>query len=194
MQWLRLWDPPDGDVLNRPLIIGAIEETLGNFRDYFQGDIDEMRISDIPREPWEFQLVDFGVEVTSILPEIVNFQEGLTFTIYVPYGLASAGISLLYRPGGGNIYQRLAGTQLDTVTYEIEIPPESISLRGLEYYIEVYVNNDTLTHPIMDPRSNPIAEIVRHEGEMEAPISFHFQQFKMFSIPFGLDVSSALSV
>ncbi len=183
-----------GDLIpmERSLIIGAVDQGDGSFYRHFEGYVDEVRISDIVREPWEFQIAEYGIEVSTMdLPETGS---PLTLDIHVPEELEATGVAVFYREGGAESYDDQDATSLTDSTYRVELPATAITLQGLEYYVQVVtVSEDTLTYPLLDPQNNPVAEVVRHNG-MEAPLIFQHEQFQMFSIPFQLDLTSVESV
>ncbi len=186
--WSRMRTGGQGSVSgNWPLLLGSAEVDTNHFEGYFSGLIDEFRISDIVREPWEFQLIDYGIEVLSLSPITPVYGEDLVFNFYVPDNLEASDVSIFYRSGGSSIYSSLSATGAGT-TYQVTLPEEAITLCGLEYYVKITSGEDTYTYPTMDPINNPLTEVVQHTG-MEAPFSFPNRKFKMFSIPFLLDTT-----
>ena len=194
LQWTKSWIIPVNIKFDQPLILGAIQNKSKNHSNFFKGTIDEMRISDITREPWEFQLVDNGVTIMNMHPAVAAYNTSLSLTIYVPTILNASEVSLMYRPGGGSTYEKLVTTKQDSITYQAQIPAEDLGLRGLEYYIQIANAENTLTYPVMDAPNNPIAQIIRHDAEMEAPVTFYYKQFQMFSIPFNMDNKTVASI
>lgn len=202
--WIRDWINTNGSMGDRPVILGAAEQSVGGLFQYFEGYLDEVRISDIVRHPWEFPYVDYQIEVDSLYPDPPELDQELTMEIHVPVGLGATGVVLYYRGGGSNTYHEQVGVELDDSTYQVVLPATVMTLYGLEYYVGVTTGDgDTLTYPFLDPKNNPAAEVVRHP-EMEADLTFHsqrlqggdseFQLISMFSIPFQLDSTDVVSV
>ncbi|MBN2030782.1 choice-of-anchor D domain-containing protein [bacterium] len=190
--WSRMRTVQGGISGDRPLLLGAAEEDLNRFEGYFIGMMDEFRISDIVREPWEFQLIDYGIEILSLSPVSPMYGEDLVFNFHVPVNLEASNVSIYYRSGGSGSYSTLSATGAGT-TYQVTLPAEAITLRGLEYYVKIISSENTYTYPAMDPENNPLTEVVQHTG-MEAPFTFPHRKFKMFSIPFLLDSTEVASI
>jgi len=188
--WSRSRTDTEKDITNRPLIFGAAEADSIHRFNYFKGYLDEIRISDIIRQPWEFQVADYGIKVDSVAPDPPELGKDLTINLHVPDGKK---VSLYYRNGGTETYQEMAADSVDSVTYKAVLPGTAVTLSGLEYYVKVITtNNDTLTYPSLDPQNNPNAEIVHFSG-LKSPLTFN-REFQMFSIPFELDTSTVESV
>ena len=188
LAWTKPWSPPDNAVYgDRPLLIGAMENPGGGILAPFKGYMDELRISDIAREPWEFQMMDYGIRLTSTSPDTFRFNTETRMNMYVPAALEPNGMALFYRPGGTSQYTRIEGLATGNNNYQITLPGEAVTLRGIEYYVEVYSGQDTISMPVLDPVNNPTTQVVRHITEMPAEITFPFKQLDMFSLPFDLD-------
>ncbi len=190
--WSRMRMDQGGIYGNRPLLLGAAEADSNLLEGYFSGMMDEFRISDIVRQPWEFQLIDYGIEVLSLSPVSPVYGEDLVFNVHVPENLGASNVSIHYRSGGSWSYSSLNASGAGT-TYQVTLPAEVITLRGLEYYVEIISGENTYTYPAMDPENNPLTTIVQHSG-MEAPFTFPNRSFKMFSIPFLLDTTEVESI
>jgi hypothetical protein len=175
------------------LIIGA----SGSLSGYFEGYIDEVRISDIAREPWEFQLVSYGIEDSLLNTPFTG--SSLNIQVKVPTNLSAPddGVSVYYRNGGTTSYASVVATKEDSSTYVATIPSASINLYGLEYYIRVknISGSDTLTltNPVLDPENNPKTASVHH-GEIVSPNELPYRQYQMISVPFNLEYGSIDSV
>jgi hypothetical protein len=183
---------------NRPLILGASEIhsariDTSDYKGYFFGKMDEVRISDIVRESWEFKLVDFGIKVEKTEPETLKVGEPLVMRISVPSSLMAVKAVFHYRAGGQTSYRSLDMEAANNSVYKVALPAAAITLQGLEYYIEVRNDTETLTYPGLDPVNNPFSRSVQTAG-LEAATRFRIRQFQMFSIPLQLDTTSVRSV
>jgi hypothetical protein len=183
---------------NRPLILGASEirtaaaDTSG-YGGYFFGTLDEVRISDIVRESWEFKLVDFGIRVETTEPDTLKAGEPLVMRISVPSSLNAVTVVFHYRSGGQTSYRSADMEAANNSVYKVTLPASAITLQGLEYYFEVRNASETLTYPGLDPVNNPFSRIVETSG-VEAATRFKIRQFQMFSIPLQLDTTSVHGV
>jgi hypothetical protein len=189
------WDAAGWTGGPHDMVLGARDSLSG----FFQGHLDELRISDIAREPWEFQLVNYGIEET--LLSTAEAGTALPMRIHVPYNLGALenGVSVFYRNGGGSAFTELPASQQDSVTYQATIPAAAVNLYGLEYYIAVRTSSGTdtlsLTDPVLDPVNNPRAQTVRLNSAI-APRNLAYRRFQMVSVPFRLesaDVDDVLS-
>ena len=192
-KWSRIWNGISGNAMQRPLILGAAEQQAGIYTKFFEGTLDEFRISNIVREPWEFQLVDYGIEILSIDPSPPVYNEPLTLTISVDLVLEAEDVRLYYRNGGSMAYRSIPTMQTDATTYTATLPDSAVTLYGFEYYVTVVSRDDTLAYPGMDPVNNPLASVVRHP-EMTSPVELAHRKHKMVSIPYLLDVTTVADV
>jgi len=187
--WEREWLEEDAAMAGADIIIGARSAESG----HFQGAIDEIRLSDIPRERWEFQFIDFGIIADP--PVTATAGQALTLTTHLPRVIVpqNDGVRFFYRQGGSAAYAVLPTTANDT-THTAVVPADDVSNRGLEYYIEIStVNNDTLTYPTLDPVSRPLSVSIA-QGRMEAGVSLVYRQYEMISVPFHLNEATTDSV
>jgi len=190
--WSKPWTNTSWNPVDRPLILGAAESEIGGPIHHFQGYMDEVRISKIIRQPWEFQILNYGIN-ESLNPNPPVIEQPLTMNIQVPAGLNATAVYVSHRIGGSETYQHLASTFVGQSTYQVIIPASNVTLQGLEYYIQVFTPNDTLIYPGLDPQNNPETSVIRHSG-MDASVELEYRRFKMFSIPFDLDSTEVASV
>lgn len=187
--WQKPWTNTEWDPKDRPLIIGAAESQAGVIFNHFQGYIDEFRISDIVREPWEFQLLFHGINVRSLNPNPPRAGQDLSVAIHVPVYHEASSLRFHHRAGGSSTYETVAATIENDTTYSVTLPGSSVPLSGLEYYAEVFTANDTIDFPGLDPINKPEVSTTRHQ-EVSYPYSFTSRKFKMFSVPFDLDTAT----
>ncbi len=189
--WQGMRTTPAPSYKGRSLCIAARDSVSG----YFNGSIDEVRISDIPREIWEFRFVNYGIEIA--LPNQITYRTDLPLIISVPSSItpASNGVKLYYRAGGGQRYNSVTAIPSGDA-FSATIPAAGITLRGLEYYLEIVTaTGDTISDPLLDPAGNPHALQVHHNGT-QVPVTLPYRQFTMISFPYQLDetrIDSALS-
>jgi len=185
-EWIEL--PVNLD--EKPLIIGAHELAGGTYSGYFKGNIDEVRISNLSRKQLEFSMGDFNeefdIKIESTNPDQPEYNKDLVLDIKVSSELNVESVRLYYRAGGSTAYSNVTASAINDSTYRCTIPAEEVKLTGLEYYINITTNQETLTSPRIDPIDNPEALSVRHSG-LKAPVVIPHREWKMFSIPFKLD-------
>lgn len=91
--------------------------------------------------------------------------------------------TLFYRQGGARSYQTLqlvpGGQPPD---FEATIPAASVTLRGLEFYVELTDGESTRTLPASRPAERPLVRRVYVE-QAEAPLTFSPGQYGMISVP-----------
>ena len=191
-QWTASKQTSGTPAVSRPLIIGAVETGEQTYGRYFKGSLDEIRLSSIAREIWEFQFVEYGLEITASTPSQAIHGQDYTLTLHVPVGLEvpSNKVTLFYRSGGSVQYSSVTASSVDDSTFLSTIPGDSITLNGIEYYFRAISNNDTITLPKLDPQNNPYGARVRSNTPVKAPFEFRHQQFRIFSIPYDLDTKT----
>jgi len=189
----QLWSKPftvSGRVKkhDRPLVFGAAESKLRTFFRFFKGTLDEIRISDIAREPWEFQWIDFGIRISSVRPDPPETEKPVTIQFTIPIALQATGAVFQYRPGGGTSYVAVNAEKVNATTYKVTLPGTAVTLEGLEYYIKVLSAQKTFTYPLIDPVNHPLTKTVKHFG-LVVPLTLRNKQFQMISVPFKLDTT-----
>jgi hypothetical protein len=170
---------------DRPLVFGAAERQLRSFFRYFKGTLDEVRISDIAREPWEFQSIDYGIKLNTMAPNPPESEKQATLQFNVPIALQAVRVIVYFRNGGGSAYTSVDAKKINAATYEAALPGASVTLEGLEYYVEIQAGKQSYTYPLLDPKNNPKSISVKHAG-IKAPTVFKVKQYQMFSVPFNL--------
>ena len=192
--WSKPLQAPPTVSAGRPLILGAAEiaDTSG-ITGTFHGMLDEVRLSDIVREPWEFKLPDFGIRVQKTDPETLQVGKPLVLRVSVPASLNAVKVVFRYRSGGQTSYRSVDAEPSNNSTYKVLLPAEAVTLQGLEYYFEIQNATETLTTPGLDPVNNPFSMSVGTPGT-QSPIPFQVRQFQMFSVPLQLDTTTVKSV
>ncbi|MCK5147174.1 choice-of-anchor D domain-containing protein [bacterium] len=188
--WERDWTGKQTDLADIPIIVGARTANAG----FFNGAIDELRISDIPRERWEFQFIDYGIEIT--MPAEIVSGRAFTLVTKLPRVITALpnGVSIKYRAAGMNQFTEISATAINDTMFTAAIPADAVLSRGLEYYVEIHTNkSETLTYPILDPDNNPISLQVVHKG-MQAKVDLVYRKYQMVSIPYHMEAAKSDSV
>jgi hypothetical protein len=189
---------------SRPLVIGAAETRRGHYGSHFQGAIDELRISGILRNAWEIQPPDYGIAVQKRTPSKPAAGDSITFQVQVPASLHASAVRVYHRMGGGADDYTASRAEFQTSIWKAVIPSSAVTLRGVEYYIEVTdAGGSKWTYPSLEPLRNPLAIAVYYQ-EMESGLTYHTQSAlnestgrtftqnaSLFSIPYALDDMSA---
>jgi hypothetical protein len=189
----QAWNTGDTDV-NNPgnLLFGARELSANQRTGYFQGEIDEIRISNIARPPWDLIFKGTGISVTSSDPTRLS-QHSVAITI--PDRPGEETVLLHYRRGGQRIYQTLQATKISDTAYQAIIPAQEVTERGLEYWVELNGSGKTWTHPLYDPLNRPLIRRVLF-NQLSADTTLKKNQYMMVSVPADLNdthVGSVLS-
>ena len=92
---------------------------------------------------------------------------------------------LYYRQAGDNQWNYIELEQTGT-TLEFIIPPDSVTYRGVEYYVYLSDGENVVTYPENDPQNNPAAIQVKID-QQQNPLSFSPLIYKMISVPIELD-------
>ncbi|MBN2415825.1 choice-of-anchor D domain-containing protein [bacterium] len=189
--WQGPWTGSDADYSTARLIIGSRSPQYG----FFSGTLDEIRISDIPREAWEFQFFDYGIYFDGDMQLVYN--RPVSFDVIVPaeLGVLSNSVHIYYRQGGASRYQSAIAEASDDTTYSVALSADALQgLRGLEYYVEmVTAGGDTITYPQLDPYNNPLTSVIRHSG-VKASAKILYRKYNLISVPFMLSNTSVDSV
>jgi hypothetical protein len=191
--WTKTLSPFTSKQAMRPLVMGAAESDSGLFTGFFQGYLDEVRVSDIVREPWEFQPVETGIAIESLKPEVPVEGEPLTVSLYVPTALQASKVLLHYRAGGQTPFGAVDAVAQTNSIYKAILPGTAVTLQGLEYYVEAKTPAGSLTFPGLDPVRRPSTAAVRSNA-IGIPFVFQSRQFQMFSVPAVLDSNTVQDV
>ncbi|MBN2105110.1 choice-of-anchor D domain-containing protein [bacterium] len=192
------WEAGDTDISNSGPLCFGVRETAANQRTgYFQGQMDEIRISSIARQPWDLIFKGTGIFASISGNARKNNPKSVDITLPASEGEAGREVWLHYRQGGKRSYQTLQATPVagdDTGTqYSVEIPAPSVTERGLEFYVEMTVSGETYTHPLYDPVNRPLTKQVRFNALM-ADTTLPGKKYTMISVPGDLDDVNAGAV
>ena len=141
----------------RPILLGAAENLPNSQYNFYNGAIDEFRISSVLRSAWEIAPPEYNISVQST-PSLAVYNQDLTIQIQVPLEMDILSAMIYYRPGGGSLYyDSLAAYGIGT-NKEATIPAADVTARGLEYYIRV-VDKEGFAYlkPSVEPKNNPIS-------------------------------------
>ncbi len=99
---------------------------------------------------------------------------------------------LYYRYSGESSWRQIAiETGSDTLNFTI--PSDSVTYRGIEYYIQLSDGQTTVTYPPNDPQTNPASLQVKVDRQV-TPLNLKPMTYKMVSIPIMLNNSEIDSV
>ncbi len=99
---------------------------------------------------------------------------------------------LYYRNAGESNWQYIDLTATgDTLNFTI--PSDSVSNRGLEYYVYLSDGVNEITYPEINPQNNP-AKIQVAVDHQTAPLNFSSMNYKMVSVPLNLENSTICDV
>ena len=101
---------------------------------------------------------------------------------------------LFYRRGGERSYR--GPIELDPIQggYEGAIPAEDVTVRGLQYYVELTDGNTLATYPPVNPQTNPAVRTVRIGSGLTAAVDMANARYAMVSVPLRLDDPDVRSV
>ena len=202
----RIWINSEGVDAGHPLMFGAGLSNSERVERYFQGTIDEFRLSNIARAAWEVTPSDYGIEVASINQTNLMATDTLALFIYPPASLGIDSLLVHYRRGGGrHPYAQVAATVHDD-TFYVNIPPDSLTLNGIEYYVDARTQGGVhFTAPSYAPAYNPYSISVYH-NDLSDSLTYYtqeveesgsgskYQKAALFSIPTQLTEIAADSV
>ena len=94
---------------------------------------------------------------------------------------------LFYRRGGERAFRPPVPLRFSNDTYEGDIPAEDVTIRGLEYYVELSNGDATATYPPVDPRNHPATQSVRIGQSVTTAVTLQQSEYAMISVPLVLD-------
>jgi len=119
-----------------------------------------------------------------VLLETPQVGNALTLTIAPPPNYQATTRQLFYRLAGQRSYQAAnliaSGNQLEGT-----IPPEFVTIRGVEYYVRLFDGQTEVTFPPFDPINNP-AVLQVQVNRLAYPNTLPAQAPRMVSIPLVL--------
>ncbi|MFC1569859.1 LamG-like jellyroll fold domain-containing protein, partial [bacterium] len=197
VQLQGVWESGDTDINNSGMLyFGARETVAGQMIGFFQGEMDEIRISSIARKPWDLIFKGTGIYASLTSVATKNVQQVVNISVPAPDSETTQEVWLNYRQGGQRIYQTVqASVQNPDVKtqYNAIIPAGDVTERGLEFYIELSVSEQTFTHPLYDPMNRPLTSRVRFNS-LIADTTLPKKKYIMTSVPANLDDSNAGTV
>ena len=185
------WETGDTDV-NNPgsLFFGVRDKLPGQKTGFFQGQMDEIRISSIAREPWDLIFKGTGIFASIAGKLNKNVQKQVNITIPATDSETGREVWLHYRQGGQRLYQVVQATPVpDDITdtqYTAVIPASAMSERGLEFYIELNVSGESYKHPLYDPVNKPLTRQVRFNS-LTPDTTLPSKKYTMVSVPGDLE-------
>ena len=162
------------------LTIGAREVATNVFVDQFTGDIDELRISDRARKPWEFLFARSGIDVSLSGTPLAGSAQTVLISIVPVAG--SKTLTLFHRKTGETAYASVAASSVNDSTYRAVIPADGVTASGLEFYVQKTAGAGTSTQPVYDPVNRPISASVRF-ASMASGLTLPAKKYTMISAP-----------
>ncbi|MBN1782125.1 choice-of-anchor D domain-containing protein [bacterium] len=191
-----LWHAGDTDIVSPGRLVFAARETAtGQLTGFFDGTMDEIRISSIARQPWDLIFKGTGISASYTTVPQKGVQQAVQIT--VPVTTTDKEVYLHYRQGGQRGYQTLTATpdQLVPTLYQAIVPADQMTERGLEFYVEMVTSGRTSTHPLYDPINRPMAARVRFNSlTADTSAMFLKKKYVMVSVPADLDDANAGTV
>jgi|GEM_PF-3416506 len=176
------------------LVMGAKEVKVGsvsNMTSLLEGDIDEVRVSNKVRKPWEFLFLRSGMEITlQGTPTVGTAQQ---VNIAIPSDTSAKTITVFYRKAGESTYQSVSATPLDKTHYRATIPGTEVTAQGLEFYVQKTSAGKTITQPVYDPIRKPISASVQFQT-LSSTLSLPAKKYTMISVPGVLSKPSVKDV
>ncbi len=174
-----------------PFVIGARQFNSNTYVEYFEGDIDELRISSIARSPVDFAFDPNPEQVISIAlsPTQPRIGRAETVSISVNTKYDPTKAYFYYKEGGAAKYNTV---RLDTMrnaqdnVYTVTIPKDSITFNGLEYYVDVETDSGNYSRPLYSPKYNPLTKQVRFLTK-KSEVALKGKEYRMVSFPADMD-------
>jgi hypothetical protein len=166
------------------LVIGA--RPMGGtipFTDYFEGSIDEIRISDTARKPWEFLFAGSGMELSVLGTPLAGSSQNVD--VNVASDADEKTITLFYRTTGDSAYSPAQTTTSDRMRYRATIPAAAVTPAGLELYARKIKGSVSTTQPVVDPVNRPVSVAVRFRS-LTPEWTFQAKKYSMVSVPGSL--------
>jgi len=137
----------------------------------------------------------YGTGVHQMLAVTIDtalIDTDVTVRTVLPSSIPPKSAYLYYRQGGETTYHTVVMAQTDTVLTGL-IPADSVTIRGIEYYIRVAYDHSELTHPLVNPSQNPDTQPV-HFSRYHPGLTIPDMTYRMISVPLILSAASVDSV
>jgi len=161
----------------------------------FYGAIDELHIKNTATAPTQMQQV---ASIAVIQPDSVFKQQSvqLDFSIFpTPFKILSGTFE--YAWGGSDNYHRRSLANPDSIftsPLQIQVPPDSVSVRGLKYRISLQTDYGTVFYPTYNENDNDYSWIEVATQQETSAVALPARVHRMISIPYELDNASIDSV
>ncbi len=175
----------------RALVIGARPTGTNQFTDYFEGSIDELRISDVARKPWEFLFAGSGMELSVQGTPVAG--SGQIVDVNVAADTDEKTITLFYRTTGDSVWSSVQTTTADRMRYRATVPAAAVTASGLELYARKTKGTVSVTQPVFDPVNRPVSVAVRFRS-LIPEITLPAKKYSMVSVPGNLSRPSVRDV
>lgn len=176
------------------LVLGAKEVKVGsisNMTSLFEGDLDEVRISNRARKPWEFLFLRSGMEITLQGMPTVGIAQVVNITF--SSDASEKTVTVFYRKAGETNYQSVSATTTDKIHYSATIPASAVTAEGLEFYVQKTSAGKTITQPVYDPIRKPICASVQFSA-LASSLTLPSKKYSMISVPGVLSKPSVKDV
>lgn len=136
-----------------------------------------------------------AIEIAHATPALVPAATPLAIEVAVAAARPVDTVTLHYRQGGQSAYASLAMTDQGEDTWSATIPGGSVTLRGVEYYVEAVAAERTAYSPAADPATRPHrvpAQVTDSNGDggLAAPA----RTYRMISFPAALEDGAPLAL
>jgi len=128
-------------------------------------------------------------------PQLNNIpmpEQNLNLTVVTPSNFQPTIGQLFYRPAGRSNYQAATLTQAGNNLTGI-IPADSVTIRGIEYYVSLSDGQIVVTFPANDPVNSPAVIQVRVD-RLAYPLPLEAKKHRMISVPLVLQKTGIDSV
>lgn len=203
----KAWVQTGPEDTGHPLMFGASLTNSGRTERFFQGVIDEFRLSDVARAEWEVAPSDYGIQVAVRNTSNLTVSDTLDLSVWPPPSLDIDSLYVHFRRGGGLHPYASVPAAAEGDSFFVRIPSDSVTLNGLEYYVDGITRSGVhYTAPSWAPVHNPYSVSVYHDTladrlthyaqEIEDPESgaIKIQKAALFSLPTQLSEITADSV
>ena len=130
--------------------------------------------------------------ISVTLPNSTNSGENINIGINPPQNFNSIAEEFFYRKGGQVSYHQLAITS-ETGLFNALIPADSITERGIQYYIKFSDAKDSITFPAIDPVNHP-ASLQINIQKINYGIDLKPSAYSMISVPLNISNPALSSV
>jgi hypothetical protein len=129
-----------------------------------------------------------GAEVENRSPATADDATAAQVAVVVPESISPSQGRLYFREAGRQSYQSSSLERSDNLL-TATIPPEYVTLRGVQYYLEFGDREQVITFPARDPESNPL-QLRVEVPEATADVEMMPESYRMVSVPLEVEEST----